>query len=227
MKILSTLAVVLWTGLTVLAADSGPKEVVLAAAKKLADQPNYSWNTKVVVPESAQFKPGPTSGKTEKDGFTHVTMSFAGNEAGIVTKGDKAAVLDQEGSWKLASELENAEGPGRFLGRMAKSMKTPAAQVIDLVGGVRELKKEGEVYSGDLTEEGVKKQFRFGEPKNPKGSARFWIQDGVVTKFEVKISGKIEFNGNEMDADRTTTTEIQEIGKTRLNVPAEASKKLL
>ncbi|MBI1839261.1 MAG: hypothetical protein HYR88_00205, partial [Verrucomicrobia bacterium] len=58
------------------AADSSPKEDLAAAAKKLGDQANYGWTTTVVVPESAQFKPGPTEGKTEKDGFTYVTMSF-------------------------------------------------------------------------------------------------------------------------------------------------------
>ena len=64
------------------AADSGPKDDVIAAARKLADKANYTWKTTVVVPESSQFKPGPTDGKTEKDGFTYVTMSFGDNQIG-------------------------------------------------------------------------------------------------------------------------------------------------
>ena len=52
------------------AADSSPKDEVTNAAKKLSDQSSYSWQTTIVVPEDAQFKPGPTDGKTEKDGFT-------------------------------------------------------------------------------------------------------------------------------------------------------------
>src|SRR6476659_1174463 len=57
---------------SLLAAENGAKEEVTSAAKKLGEKSNYSWKTTVVVPESAQFKPGPTEGKTEKDGFTHV-----------------------------------------------------------------------------------------------------------------------------------------------------------
>ena len=94
-------------------------------------------------------------------------------------------------------------------------------------GAVRKMaKKEGDLYSGDMTEEGVKKQFRFGEPKNPKGSVKFWVKDGVLTKFETKVEAKMEFNGEEIDASRTTTTEIKDVGATKLNVPAEAKKKL-
>ena len=59
---------------------------VTAAAKKLAEKANYSWKTTTVVPESARFKPGPTEGKTEKDGFTHATLS----ELAPVPRGSQA-----------------------------------------------------------------------------------------------------------------------------------------
>src|SRR5438477_7588336 len=94
---------------SLIAADSSPKDDIIAAAKKLGENANYSWKTTVVVPESAQFKPGPTEGKTEKDGFTYVTMSFGENMTEAVLKGDKAVVTNQDGDWKTTSELENAE----------------------------------------------------------------------------------------------------------------------
>ena len=224
MNLLLTLAFVAAPAL--FAADASPKDDLTAAAKKLAEKPNYSWKSTTVVPESARFKPGPAEGKTEKDGFTYVTMSFGENLTEAVMKGDKAVVTNQDGDWQLASELEGGEGRGRFLGRMVRNLKAPAAQVGELVAAVKELKKDGDVFSGDMTEEGAKKQFRFGEPKNPKGSVKFWVKDGVLTKFETKVEGKIEFNGNEMDASRTTTTEIKDVGATKVNVPAEAKKKL-
>src|SRR5262249_15586003 len=149
---------------SLIAADA--KDDVLAAAKKLATQPNYAWKTTVVVPESAQFKPGPTEGKTEKDGFTYLTLSFGDNITEVALKGEKAVVTNQDGDWKLASDLENAEGRERFLGRMVRNFKTPATQASDLVAEAKEIKKEGDVYSGELTEEGAKKQFRFGQPQN-------------------------------------------------------------
>jgi hypothetical protein len=211
---------------SLIAADSGPKEDIIAAAKKLGDKPNYSWKTTVVVPESAQFKPGPTEGQTEKDGFTHLTMNFGDNTTKAVLKGDKAAVTNPEGGWQSLADLDNAEGPGRFLGRMIRNFKVPSAQAAELATGAKELKKDGDVYSGDLTEEGAKAQFRFGTVSNPKGSVKFWVKDGALAKFEFKVTGKVDINGNEFDVDRTTTVEVKEVGTTKVNVPEEAKKKL-
>ena len=36
----------------------------------------------------------------------------------------------------------------------------------------------------------------------------------------------MSFNGNDREIDRTTTTEIKDIGTTTVTVPEEASKKL-
>lgn len=226
MKTCLSLTLCALTAAGVFAADSSAKDEITAAAKKLSDQPNYSWTTTVVVPESAQFKPGPTEGKTEKDGFTYVTLAFGDSLTEVVLKGDKATTTDQDGNWKLASELENAEGRERFLGRMVRNLRTPAAQVADLLSAAKELKKNGEAYAGELTEEGAKKQFRFGQPQNPKGSVKFWVKDGTLTKYEVKVEAKMDFNGNEVDASRTSTTEIKSVGTTKVNVPGDAKKKL-
>jgi hypothetical protein len=227
MKLIAQFTVALVAAATVFGADSNPAEQVAAAAKKLGEQSNYSWKSTVTVPESAPFKPGPTEGKTEKDGFTYLTMSFGDNLTEAVKKGENAAVTDMEGTWKLASELEKEDGPGRFLGVMVKSLKAPAAQILDLIAAARELTKEGDTYTAQMSEEGVKKQFRFGEPKNPKGSMKFWLKDGMVTKYETKVEAKMEFNGNEFDASRTTTTEISNVGNTKVNIPSDAKKKLM
>ena len=214
------------------AADSSPKDDVIGAAQKLAAAASYSWEQTVVVPESAQFKPGPTDGKTEKGGATYVKMSFGDIPTEIVMKGDKAAVTDPDGNWQSLTNLENdakgigSEGPIRFLVGMVRNFKAPAAQATNLLASVKELKKDGEVYSGDLTEVGAKAQFRFGAVTNPKGSARFWIKDGVLSKYEYKVQGKVDFNGNELNLDRNTTVEIKDVGATKVDVPDGAKKVL-
>ena len=86
-------ATVLLAG-SLLAAESSPKDDVIAATKKLGEQANYSWKTTVVVPESAQFKPGPSEGQTEKDGFTHLTLNFGDNTTQVFMKDDKRVVSD-------------------------------------------------------------------------------------------------------------------------------------
>jgi hypothetical protein len=214
------------------AASADPKADITTAANKLAAQSSYSWRTTVVVPETSQFRPGPTEGKTEKDGFTHVSMSFNENPIHIVIKGDKAAVTTQEGAWESASDLENAEGPGRFLAVMARNFRTPSAQAAELASFAKELKKDGEAYSSDLTEDGAKVFLRFRRGgdgpavRNARGSVRFWLKDGELVKYEYKVQGTISFNNNDVDVDRATTVEIKDVGKTKLDVPEEAKKKL-
>ena len=97
----------------------------------------------------------------------------------------------------------------------------------------KEIKKEDDVYSGDLTEDGAKARLNFGGRRgggatinDAKGSVKFWVKDGVLTKYEYKVQGKVEFNGNERDVDRTTTVEIKDVGTTNLTLPPEVKKKL-
>jgi hypothetical protein len=213
------------------AADSSSKEEVTAAAKKLGEKGNYSWKTSVTVPEGTRFRPGPTEGKTEKDGFTYVSMTFGDNTTEMVLKGEKGAITTQDG-WQSLSELENAEGPGRFMVGMARNFKAPAAQAAELAASTKDLKKEGDAYVGELTEEGAKTLLRFRrggdgpEIKNAKGSAKFWIKDGLLSKYESKVKGTITFNDNDRDVDRTTVVEIKDVGTTKVSVPEAAKKKL-
>jgi len=83
---------------------------VKAAAKKLAEQKNYSWKTTVVVPEGSQFRPGPTEGKTEKEGYTLLSMSLRDNTMEAVLKGEKGAAK-VEGEWRSLAEMAE-EGQG-------------------------------------------------------------------------------------------------------------------
>jgi hypothetical protein len=209
-----------------IAADATPKDNVTAAAKKLGESSGYSWKQTVVVPESAPFKPGPTEGKVEKGGVTFFTLSFGDNVTQIYLKGDKSAIHGPDGDWQSAKELENDEGPGRFLSAVTKSFKAPSVQAADLAAGAKELKEDGGVIASELTEAGAKSLFRFGNVTNPKGSVKFWLKDGQLTKYQFKLTGKADFNGNEFDVDRDTTIELNSVGTTKIEMPAEARKKL-
>lgn len=212
---------------SLLAADA--REEVAQAAKKLGEKANYSWKTTVAVPESAQFRPGPSEGKTEKDGFTHVKMSFGDNTFETVMKGDKTAFTNRDGEWQLAGE---GQGQGGGRGGFMRNVRPPAAQAAEIAAGAKELKKEGDAIAGELTEDAAKSLMRMrrgGEGpaiSNAKGSVKFWIKDGLLMKYEYKVSGKMDFNGNEIDLDRTTTVEVKDIGTTKVVVPEGAKAKL-
>lgn len=216
------------------AAGSSPKEDITSAAKALVEKANYSWRMTTVVPENSPFRPGPWDGKIEKDGLTHVTLSFGENTSQFVVKGDKAAASSPDGGWQSLAEMDSSEGPGRFFGMLIRNFKAPAAQAAQLASYAKELKKDGELYSSDLTEEGAKvlltwrPQSGGDGPKvsGAQGSVKFWLKDGALTKYEFKLKGTVSFNGNDFENDRTTTVEIKDVGTTKMNIPEEAKKKL-
>jgi hypothetical protein len=126
------------------------------------------------------------------------------------------------------------------VGRLLLATKRPAQEVEDLLTKVAELKPgEDGVIAGDLTEDGAKELLTFRRrardgqnapppPKNAKGAVKFWIKDGLLSKFQVRVSGTVTFGQNqeERDVTRVTTTEIKEVGATKIEVPEAAKKKL-
>ena len=223
---------------TLIAADSSPKDDIKGAAKKLAEKSNYSWKTTVESSGGGRGRRGPTEGKTAKDAFTSLSITAGDNTIEAVLKGGKGAIKTPDG-WKSFAEASEGGGgqqnPGAFLARMLQNYKVPAAQAEDLASKAKELKKSDDAYTGELTEEGVKELLTFGARpgggdapavSGAKGSVKFWIKDGVLSKYEFKVQGKVTFNGNDRDVDRTSTVEIKDVGSTKVEVPEEAKKKL-
>ncbi len=224
-----------WRPGTLLAAE--PKDEVTAAAKKLADKDNYSWKQTTENAGGGGFGAGVSEGKAEKGGFICVSMQAGDNTIEVVKKGEKGAVKTQDG-WQsmaeLAADQGGGGGRGRFMAMRFRNFKAPAAQVEDIVAKAKELKKEGDAFAGDLTEEGAKAQLMFGgrgggngpEISGAKASLKVWVKDGLLAKYELKVKGTVSFNGNDRNINRTTTVEIKDIGSTKVEVPNEAKKKL-
>ena len=228
---------------SLVAVHAGPKEDATAAAKKLAEK-SYSWKTSS---ENAggggggggggRGGFGSQEGKISSDGTAFVTMPGRDNNTEAVIKGEKFAVKRGEG-WQNAADLEansnGGGGRGRFGAGMFRNFKAPAVRAQELIGHVKELKSADGVISGDLTEEGAKSLLTFGgrpggggpEISGAKGSVKFWVKDGVLSKMETKVKGTMSFNGNDREIDRTTTTEIKDVGTTTVTVPEEAKKKM-
>lgn len=223
--LLASLALVLAAS-PLVAADSSLNDDVVAAIRKLGAHPNYSWKANVVVPEDSAFKPGPTEGKTEKGGVTYFTVSFGDNTTKIYLKDGQSAISDPDGGWASEKEMEQDEGPGHFLALWVRAFKAPTAQAEELASAAKELKRDGDVISGDMTEAGAKSLFPIGTVTGPKGSVKFWLKDGQLVKYQFRVIGHVDFDGNSVDVDRDTTTEISDVDATKIDVPADAKKKL-
>jgi hypothetical protein len=240
-------AVFLMAG-SLLAADNA-KDDAMAAAKKLAGS-SYSWKATQDMGANAQFTPGPVEGKVDKD-LTWLSTSFQDNVSIGLVKGTKVVLKTDEG-WKTADELGGGDGgfnPSTFMVTRLQNLKAPSAELEELIGKAGDLKKDGDVISGDLTKEGAESLLSFGfggrrggrgpggggpggpggarpAPKDAKGTLKIWLKDGAIAKYETKVSGKVDRQGEEMQMERNTTTEIKDVGTTKIEVPDEAKKKL-
>jgi hypothetical protein len=235
------LGAVLLCATSLVAADAGSD--VKAAAKKLTDKGNYSWKS---TSESAggggggNRGGGPTEGKIDA-GTIHLSMTRGENTVEAVLKGDKGAIKTEEG-WQSLSEAAEAGGEGggrgnmgRFMARTLQNFKAPAAQAEELAGKATGLKKDGDAYAGDLPADVVKGLMAFGgrraggdapEVSGAKGNVKFWVKDGVLSKYQYNVKGTMSFGGNDREIDRTTTVEIKDVGTTKVTVPDDAKKKL-
>jgi hypothetical protein len=217
-----------------MAADSTAKDEVVKAAKALEEKSNYSWTTTNTSAGTQGRRTGPSEGKTEKGGFTTLTVTFGDNKTEAVLKDGKGAVKTQEG-WQSLSELSDSEGAGRFFARVLQNMKTPAVQAADLASKTKGINKAkaDDVYAGELTEDGAKDLLSFGRRSNDagsgardaSGSVKFWVKDGTLVKYEYNVKGKVSFNNNDIDIDRTSTVEIKDVDSTKVIVPEEAKSK--
>jgi hypothetical protein len=239
MKRISILSLAVLAVAPLLAAESTPKEAVTGAAAALGNEPNYSWHTTVDMGNGGRFRPGPTDGKTEKGGFTTLTLSFNDATTEVVIQGTNAAVKTPDEGWRSAEEVArdgNGGGPNpaRFAVFMARGAKAPAEQAATLAAQAKELTAGTNGIGGELSEEGAKSllMFRRGgngdgpTVSNAKGTVTFWLTDGKLMKFQTHVTGTLSFNGNDREVDRTTTTEIKEVGTTKVTVADEARKKL-
>jgi hypothetical protein len=233
MKHTMTMTLALLAAGAALAADPAPTNQVADAIAKLQAATNYSWTSTLKIANS-DFNIGPVKGQADKEGFAKMSQDFNDNTTEIVLKADKVAFKGDNG-WELIGE--GADMRSFFAAGMARN--GAAAHEAEIVlKSVKEVKAlDGGALGGDFTSEGATDLMTFGPrhpagdngfppPKNAKGSVKFWLKDGVLAKYETHLHGTVTFGDNENEMDQTRTVEIQDIGTTKMDIPADAKKKL-
>lgn len=252
--------------------QAAPADDVKAAAKKLAEAPNYTWTSSTQsAGGGGGFGGGSLTGVTEKDGYTLTTRETQNGAFQTARKGDQVAMQDfQTGEWMSAEEMQQQFGNrggggggnaantagkegdrkegdrkegdrkggarGGQRGGMFGAQPNPAEEIVTLVNGAKDLKADEGVIVGTLSEEAVTQRLSFGRggrggqpaaaPKNASGTVKFWVKDGTISKYELHVKGTVTGRNGEVEVDRTTTTEIKNVGSTKVELPAEAKKKL-
>lgn len=234
------IATILASALSLSVCLADAKDDLKNAAAKLKAAPNYSWTTTTEI-EGSNMEPIPVTGKAVKDGCALICQERDGNLTMAVRKGTQAIVKTDEG-WQTAEELRAAAqggggGRGTWMRGALLRARMPAEEAALIVDHSVQLKAADGVISGDLTEAGAKELLSFGrggrqgaqmpEAKNAKGSVKVWLKDGQIAKMQVRVSGTFTGrNGEDRDMTRITTCEVKDIGSTKVDVPADAMKKL-
>ena len=238
------LATMMFAAGSLMAAD--PKDDVTSAVKSLADTGNYSWTQTTENANGGGFGNGTSEGKT-KDGLIYTTRTFNDNTIEIVVKGTNSAMNNNGDGWQTAEEMAAANGGGGgggFRGGgFARFVRAPATSATDVLKDVKDIKQDGDAYVAELTEDGAKSLaspfgrggrrgaggggFTPPEVTDAKGTVKFWIKDGKLSRYQFKVTGKTtNRDGDPVDLDRTTTVEIKDIGTTKITVPDDVLKKI-
>jgi len=218
-----------------IAAESAVRDKVTDATKQLGDEANYSWTTSMKEADGSPSRLGKIEGKAEKGGVVGLTFSVGEVPVAVFMKAGKGTAQALEG-WQTFDEIAQTGGTAAAVVRFLRSYKAPVAEASGWLGNVKEFKEVDGAFMGDLNEEGVKELLLFATrrreghepPKttDAKGSVKFWIKDGLLSKIEINVQGKLTSGERNMDINRTTTVEIKDIGTTKLVMPDEAKQKL-
>jgi hypothetical protein len=126
-------------------------------------------------------------------------------------------------------------GPPQAYSNLQLNLSRPHEEIGVIVGSHTDIKAEGEIVSGTLSDTGAKLLLvHAGQneltPLSAAGTFRLWIRDGALVKYEVTLTGKIAVETpnarREVEVNQTSTTELRAVGTTKFEIPAEARKKL-
>ncbi len=217
----------------------------IVAAMKLVDAPNYTWTCYAPSVGRALVV---REGKTIKSGYTQVTFVDPQtpmlrqiqrlNDGTVLAifRGEGNFVFQTNDGWKTGPELPPL-GPRRRGTTGGSdywiSITPPHEELEIIVGSYTEMHVDGDAIVGNLSDDGARQLL--GSPKAPAvratGSFKIWIANGVLLRYVTDLAGSILIGppGEEKESPptrRLLLIEFKEVGRTNLDLPEEARRKL-
>ena len=208
-----------------------------AAAEKLAAATSYSWSQTTTF---GNMGARTTTGKKGSGGFMLVSMPGRDQEIQVLVRKGKAAMRNDQG-WSVVEPPAEGQGqgPGRFVARMIQNLKEPSSEAKDLVAKAAELKSENGSVHGTLGAEAAGQMMRMGggrrggggggggptppEVTGAAGKVSFTVANGVLTGYEITLTGSMNFNGEDREVTRVTKVEFSGVGSTNFDIPEAAA----
>ncbi len=218
---------------------ANPAADLTAAAEKLAASTSYTWSQTTSF--GGNFGDRTTTGKKGSGGYLLVTMPGRDQEFQVLSRKGKAA-MQRDGAWAVPNPDAEGEGGGRWVARMVQNLREPVIEAKELVAKVTEVKSENGSVRGALGEEAAKELMSFrgfgrrggggggggggGTPPEVTGAAgsvTFTVADGVLTGYEMTLTGRMNFNGEDRDVSRKSKIQFTGVGSTTFDIPESAA----
>ena len=224
-----------------LAAAPDDREDLEKAAERTRDLDNYGFKGRINV-DGVPFLAEPVeyTGAYIKDRGFQATMGPFGS---IFRLDKKVAVKDPEsGTWiLLRSGTKVGEGPlAAEIPIIARGLRPPHEELKKFEKRFKDVRKKdgggkiGDVscgvYEGALTEAGVRASLPAGAGAllgkgSYEGTGRAWVDDaGRILRFDSEGKIQIEDKDKTTELSFTRTTEFSDIGKAKVEMPAEVKK---
>jgi hypothetical protein len=158
-----------------------------------------------------------------------------GGPGGGVFGGGRGMGGGRGGGGFPAAGDDRGESGGRTFSNVQKTLSRPHEEIAVIVAGGSDLKAEGEVVSGRLSETSAKLLLvhegqRDRVPLQAGGTFRLWVRGGALVKYETRLEGVLRVDDSagrrEVRVNETATTTLSEVGTARVEVPAEVRKRL-
>lgn len=227
------------------AAQATPRDLkddLKNAVHKLSQVGSYSWSiaSRNSGDTSEKYGFGSGEGKVERGGVFWLRTREA-PPVEVIVKGPKMAVRLEDG-WALEREL-SAPGAGRrhpnlALVRSLKSRARPSAEAGELLKHAKDLSTGPEGYftstlapedSKELLHKYLRNTGRTADITSPGGSLAFWVNDGILNRYELRLRGTVTFSApipSTWDADEVITVSMTDLGTARVDVPEDVKRLL-
>ena len=216
------------------------KDDLKNAVHKLSQVGNYAWSisSRNSGETSEKYGFGSGEGKVERGGVLWLRTQES-PPVEVIAKGPKMAVRLEDG-WALEREL-SAPGAGRrhpnlALVRSLKNRARPSAEAGELLKHVKELSTGPEGYftttlapedTKELLHKYLRNTGRTADISSPGGSLAFWVSDGILNKYELRLRGTVTFTApvpSTWAADEVITVSMSDLGTARVDVPEDVKR---
>lgn len=189
----------------------------------------FRGNTRCVIALEDGWKTPDELPRVRDRGFDDGGIPGAAFTLGVPRTFGAAGSLGSSVSHVPASAFE--KHPAAVYDTLRLAISHPHEDLAVIVSSYTELSVDGHVTTGTLNELGAQLLLvRDGqedvEPVAAAGTFKLWVQNGIVTKYQVQLEGVLAVKRRNVMVTQRATTSLANIGTTRVEVPLEAAAKL-